>query len=99
MRIVLTCLSPYVKCGYVFESIDEKLPFSERRNHLNANIVRSNGSLAVSHASQSDLVVLYIQSVHFLNQRLEDNDGTHGNSPIPLTFHTPIANAASCIAT
>ncbi len=50
----------------------------------------SIGSLTVSHANQSDLVVLQITSVSCL---VNKQTNTHGNNPIPLTFQIPSANA------
>lgn len=60
-----------------------------------AGIATSKGSLAVSHANQSDLVVLSLISRH----PSIASPSTYGNNPIPLTFHTPNANASNCIAT
>lgn len=50
----------------------------------------SMGSLTVSHASQSDLVVLRTTLVMVI---LAVRMNTHGNNPIPLTFQIPSANA------
>ena len=70
-------------------------------NYLNANTARSNGTLSVSQANQSDLVVLHIpvsQSIIRHNPFITQQS-THGNSPIPLTFQTPRPKANRFIAT
>lgn len=78
------------------------IPLSQRRVslfiqvHQNAGIALSNGSLAVSQANQSDLVVLQNVSITL---SVSPPNITYGNNPIPLTFHIPNASARICMPT
>ena len=68
-------------------------------NHLNANTARSNGTLGVSQANQSDLVVLESVSQASSPRIALGHQEAYGNSPIPLTFHIPKLSATKFIST